>query len=307
MPDTLRTLNDLIQINDQNLADIDVNDLLQRAPLLARLFAKTSSNGSQHKYLKETGAPTVGFRALNAGREHSKSTDTPVTEALAILDASFHVDKMYAEGYSGGVDAAIFMEAIRHLRQAFKVAELNLINGAATDGFDGLYDSTDLQNISDAMVVDGGGVGVGVQTSVLAIVSNDDELSVTMGNSGNIEIGESFLQFVEDGSGNKFPAWMTPIDGWLGLQRGSIHCVGRLANIDATATLNDTKMSSLYEVFPEDKRPDFFVMNKTAASQLRSSRTTYSPTGAPAPWPTEWNGIPIIETGSLTQTEAVVA
>ncbi|HEY4260382.1 MAG TPA: hypothetical protein VGM98_09485, partial [Schlesneria sp.] len=93
MADTFASLADIVKLNDMNRSDIDVTDLLQDAPFLAALAAAEASNGTNHSYLKETGAPVVGFRAPNAGRFNSTDADTNVQIALQILDGSFSVDK----------------------------------------------------------------------------------------------------------------------------------------------------------------------------------------------------------------------
>src|SRR6185295_9665360 len=100
MSDVNPTLADLVKVNDANLANIEVSDLLQDAPFLAALYAQTASNGTDHKYLKETGAPTVGFRAVNTGRENSSDADTLVTISCSILAASNFVDKALADSYT---------------------------------------------------------------------------------------------------------------------------------------------------------------------------------------------------------------
>ena len=62
------TLNGLIQINDLNLADINVTDLLQDAPVLQRMVAvPASQGGTLHKYIKQVVAAGAAFRAVNTG------------------------------------------------------------------------------------------------------------------------------------------------------------------------------------------------------------------------------------------------
>ena len=51
MSDSFYTLADLTKINDNNLADIDVSDLFNKAPLLAQVAATVASNGTVHKYV----------------------------------------------------------------------------------------------------------------------------------------------------------------------------------------------------------------------------------------------------------------
>ncbi len=57
MAEASNTLAGLVQMNDMNLADIDVSDLLDASPLLQVLNAVPASNGTLHKYLKQTVAP----------------------------------------------------------------------------------------------------------------------------------------------------------------------------------------------------------------------------------------------------------
>jgi hypothetical protein len=48
------------------------------------------------------------------------------------------------------------------------------------------------------------------------------------------------------------------------------------------------------------------VMNRTALAELRDSRTATNPSGAPAPFPTEAFGIPIVVTDILGDGETPV-
>ncbi len=89
MANDFLNINDLILINDMNLSDVEgITDLTNEAPVLARMPAVSASNGTQHKYLKETGAPNVGFRAVNTGREFDHSVDTLVSIDMKFIDAS---------------------------------------------------------------------------------------------------------------------------------------------------------------------------------------------------------------------------
>ena len=88
---------------------------------------------------------------------------------------------------------------------------------------------------------------------------------------------------------------------------GSVQSTVRLANLDAVATLSDDLLSDAIAKFPAGKAPSYLVMNRQSLKQLQQSRTATNPTGAPAPFPTEAYGIPIIATDSITSTEAIVA
>jgi hypothetical protein len=310
MADVYTSLADLIEINDMNLADLEVTDLLDDAPLLAALAADVASNGTEHKYLKETGAPVVGFRAANNGRENKASADTLVTVTLKILDASFAVDMALANAYKRGPQAYVAREARRHLKAAFAMAEAQLVRGVSNDaaGFVGLLAAETIDAVADAMVYNAAGDTADSCTTVLAIRSNADGNDVTLitGNDGRIDMGDTVAQRMAGATG-WYPGLWTPISGWLGLQIGSAQSVGRIANLDFDHTLDDDMLSELLSLFPETRQPTHFVMNKTSRKNLQKSRTATNSTGAPAPIPTEAFGIPILTTTAIPSNLAVLA
>lgn len=309
MADSFLGLTELAQVNDKNVADLGISDLLDEAPVIGAMAAEPT-DGDTHKYLKQTGAPTVGFRSVNAGRENSKSADTEVTVTLKLLDCSVAVDQALADQYRFGPEAYIAREAIRHLRAGFFHAENSFINGTGFDAaaFSGLKDDAQLDAVADAMVHDAGGVALNVQTSVWAIRTGADarDAMLISGMDGNIKIGETVSQFI-DVAGGRMPVYATPIFAWIGMQIGGAFSVGRLANVDSVATLDDDKIAELLALFPSGRGPTFLAMNRTSRKQLQQSRTATNATGAPAPFPTEAFGVPIITSEAIGSTDAVLA
>lgn len=311
MADSFLTLTDLAKINDQNAVDLGVTDLLQDAPLFAALGADFASNGDTHKYIKETGAPVVGFRAVNDGRENSKSADTVVTVTLKVMDGSFKVDQALADIYTKGREAYIAREARRHMRAMFAGAEAQFLYGvgANADGFVGLADNAAFDGLADAMVVNAGGTTVATGSSVWLIRTNDmgTDMQAILGKSGNITMGDTTLVEAKGTTGT-YPALYTPITGWLGMQVGSAYSIVRIANLtaDANKGLTDALIYEALSRFPASRQPNLIVMNRRSLKQLRASRTATNVTGAPAPRPTEVEGIPIITTDSIKSTEALL-
>lgn len=312
MPDTFQTLAELAVINDQNARDLGVSDIFNDAPVLRALAATVASNGTTHKYIKEAGAPTVGFRAVNAGRDNSVSDDELVSVDLKILDASFAVDKALADAYTkGGPEAYIAREARRHLRAAFAKFESQVLYGADSDGFDGIVDALDV--IADQMVITAGGTTQSTGSSVFAIRTNADETDcmAVLGQSGQIAIDETVVQRVTGSNSKVLPMYFTPITGWTGLQIGGSKSVARLANLteDSGKGLTDARLAELLSLFPAGRLPNFFAMSRRSLFQLQSSRTATNATGAPSPIPTDAFGIPIIvsEQVLITETLALVS
>lgn len=309
MADNFQNLTDLAKINDKNTNDYGISDLLDDAPLLKVLAADVASNGLTHKYLKETGAPSVGFRAINVGRENSKSADTVVSVDLKLLDASFAVDKALADGYRGGPEVFLAREARRHLKAAFAAAESQIINGTSADGFDGMSDALLLAN---AMTVNAGGTTAATGSSVYAVRTSDSgtDVQAILGQEGQIAIADPVVQAIEDvTNGGRYAGYFSTIQAWMTLQVGGVFSLGRVANVtaDSGKTLDDDKLAELLSRFPASRPPSYFVLNRRSLKQLQQSRTATNATGAPAPFPTEAFGIPIIVTDAISSTETLLS
>jgi hypothetical protein len=91
----------------------------------------------------------------------------------------------------------------------------------------------------------------------------------------------------------------------MALQLGSKYSAGRIANVEAALT--DDLIYEALSQFPASLQPTMICMNRSSLKLLRKSRTATNVTGAPAPRPTEVEGIPIFVTDQIVQTEAVVS
>ena len=315
MAESVNTLAGLVQFNDKNLADLDITDLLQDAPLLQVLFAQPASNGTEHKYLKQTLASSAAFRAALAGLDKTTSQDTLVTDTLAILDGSFHVDVALAQAAKNGVDAYLQSELVRTMKTVFATAEAQVIYGTGNDatGFAGLVDDGQLDALSDTMVSTAGGSNASTQTSCFLLRSGKDDVSFIMGNEGNIVTDEDpqIVPWVASaGASPVYSAYWVSVLGYSGFQIGGAYSAARIANIEcntltSTSAFTDDHVYAALSAFPASRQPNMIVMNRNALRMLRQSRTSVNATGAPAPRPTEVEGIPIIVTDQISSTEAV--
>lgn len=311
MADELTSLADMVKLNDVSVRDMGVTDIFNDAPALRAMQAIPASHGTDHKYLKETGSPSVGFRAANAGIEWKTDADTLVSIALKILDASFGIDRALVDNAARGGATIMMRKAMRHLRAAFAHAELQMIYGDGgadandSSGFQGLADV--LNDTADAMVT--ASDGTTALTSVWAIRTLSDESAacVVVGNDGMIDIPEYYPIDVNPSANSHFPGYHQPVQGYIGYQFGSAKSAGRLANIGSDGTgLTDDALSDLFGLFPAGHEPNMLVMNRRSQMQLQKSRTTYSPTGAEAPLPADWNGVPIVVTNNLGNAETAL-
>lgn len=303
------TLAQILTITDRNLADRQISDVLNSAPFL-KILAADKCPDTVHKYVKQTGAPVVGFRVVNDGRENSKSADQLVSIDLKYLDWSFVVDIAAADAFTAGRDAFVAREALRHLKAALFAFEVQIINGTvggAAAGFAGLADSLVLAN---NMVINATGSTAGTGSSVYAIRTGGDlnDVVAIAGKNGDISIGETTQIEKAGATTGTYTGLLTPGGAWLGVQVGGAYSVGRIANLTAQAgkTLNDGLISQLISKFPADAPPTHLVMNRRSLQQLQAARTATNATGAPAPFPSESFNIPIVVTDSISSTETIL-
>ena len=310
MANTLTTAAQLLQIADQNLDPAFVNDLLDDAPFL-KVIAATKANasqGTQHKFLKDTTAASGGFRAINDGTDYTASTQTLVTLDLKVLTANVRVDQQIAKAYPGGVEPFMDFEGARSLRAAMASAEAQFFYGVSNDanGFVGLKANTYIDALADGQVYGGGGSSN--RTSVYLMRMGTDGVELVLGRDGNIDVGETMEQLILGANGKEMPVYFRVQEGLMGFQMGGAYSVARIANLaDATYTLTDAMIYEAIAKFPSSRQPNVIVMNRRSLKQLRASRTATSPTGAPAPIPTEVEGIPIVVTDAISNSEAAVA
>ena len=323
MAQTYNTLNGLIQFNDRNLADLEVSDLLDRAPLLQVMHSQLASQNTLHKYLKQTRAASATFREPLAGVAKTNSQDTLVTVTMKVIDGSFDTDVALADAYKGGRDAWLQMELIRTMKTVMFTLERQAIYGTtqqtgagylgAQAGFTGLANSGDLNAIADDMVVAAGTAGSSAdgQTSVWLIRHGVDDVSFILGNEGRfvVEDEPTIIQKLVNATGldagQSYPALYVPVTGWGGLQLGSKFSAARVCNIETKLT--DDDIYNGMSLFPSDLQPNAIVMNRKALKLLRESRTAVNTTGAPAPRPTEVDGVPIVVTDAVRSDEPVIA
>jgi len=305
MADDYYTSAEIITFNESDLS-FDVSDVLNRAPMIRRLSA-FSVDGTQLKYVKQTGAPQVGFRNLNDGVENDVADWTQVTVDLAIADASFNVDIAAAEGYRLGPAAFLALQLRTHMEAMMFKIEQEVLYGANTNGFAALGD--ELNAVADATVISAGGTTADTGSSVWAINSGFNDVQLAWGNQGVIEAKDTSIIRTAGSSSGHFGSYWTPVTGYCGLIYGSAYSAGRLCNLteDSGKGLTDDLLSQLLETFPSGRGPNMLVMSRRSLGQLQRSRTATNPTGQPAPFPDSAFGVPIIVSDAVSDTEALVS
>ena len=185
--------------------------------------------------------------------------------------------------------------------------EDELINGDnGSNGFASLSD--ELNSTSDETVISAGGETSDTGSSVYLIRSGFNDCQVAWGNEGVIEAKDTTIVRTSGSSAGTFPSYYTAVTGYCGLIYGSSYSAGRIANIteDSGKGLTDALIAEALSKFPAGRGPNMLAMNRRSLFQLQNSRTATNATGAPAPYPAEAFGVPIIVTDQISSTEALI-
>lgn len=261
--------------------------------------------GLNYRTLVRTALPGVAFRNANEGAALTKSTWENRLIECYTLNPRWECDKAVADRYEDGATAFIAMEADAMLKSSMIHLGSQFYYGTSNDskGFPGLvaaYDSTNME-------VDAGGTTSSTGSSVWAVKFGAQGVQWVYGANGQLAMSDVSEQRVLDGSSNPYTAYCQELLAYVGLQVGNKYAIGRIRDLteDSGKGLTDARIASLLEKFPVGYKPDYLFMNRRSLRQLQSSRTATNPTGAPAPFPSESFGIPIVVTDSITSTESL--
>jgi hypothetical protein len=302
---SLLTLLDIAVANGRDDVAGLIEESIQAHPEI-EMGAVRTIKGTQYKTLVRTALPTVSFRNANEGTPAGKSTFENRLVETYILTPRFEADKAVADAYEDGPAAYIAMEASAQLEASMRLLGKQFYYGTGSDGdakgHPGLLGSVDTE-----LVVDAAGTAADTGSSVWAVKWGAQDVIWVYGQNGQLQLDDLRIQSIEDANGNRFDAYIQTLTAYPGMQVGSKNSIGRIKKIteEAGKTLTDDMMYDLLSKFPAGVRPDVFFMTRRSLKQLRQSRTATNATGAPAPVPTEVEGIPIAVTDSILNTEAL--
>lgn len=315
------TLLDVAKANGNDKVVGLIEENLTAAPEI-RIFPARTVKGTSFTTLKRTDFPTTGFRAANEGIATGKSAYAKQICELFIFGGAINLDLAVAKAHEDGISAFEMMESSGVMRSALINLGKQIWYGTANDakGFPGiktLLPHTAALGFS-TNVVDATGSTAATASSCYAVKFGNQDAHVVVGDNGNFELPPFADQQLTDAAGNPYAGRVSNLTAWTGLHVGNLNCVGRIYNLtaDSGKGLTDALLSQLIEKFPVGFTPDAFFVSRRSRGQLQRSRTAtiFSQVGvAPrggnnaniAPLPTEYEGIPIIATDSILNTDAI--
>ena len=306
------TLLDIAKMNGSDRTVGLVEENLNAAPELEVLPARMIA-GTNFKTIVRTAYPTTAFRQINQGVEPTKSTYVNKTFETFYYDGQMEVDNAIAAADEQGPAHALSMEESGHGRAFLLLGGAQVWYGQGTggdaNGFPGAVSLVD-----SSLVIDAGGTTASTGSSIYAICAAPSMFEILLGNNTVLNVGEWRKQTITRSS-KEMTAWKNSLEGYIGAAFYSKYAVGRIKKLtaDSGKGLTDSLMAQLIAAFPVGVKPTHFFMSRRSRQQLQISRTvtlqgngTVRPNQATvAPVPTEYDGIPIIATDSILNTESL--
>jgi hypothetical protein len=274
--------------------------------------ASRTIKGTQFRTLVRTGLPTFQFRNANAGTKATKSTYENRLVECFIADMQWQADKVVADACEDGAAAYIAEEASAIITSALMGLGTQFYYGRKTVqaslgdalGHPGLIDAVDT-----SLVVDATGTTANTGSSLWGVKWGPAHVQWVFGGGASFNLVDPRIQLVNDpnDSTKQFFAYVQGLPLWAGVQVKNRFSVSRIKNLtaDVGKGLTDALIGKLISQYPAAYKPDCFFASPRSIEQLRASRTATTTTGKEADVPVDWQGIPIIPTDSIVNTEAI--
>lgn len=283
------------------------------------IFPTRQIVGTTYDTLIRTALPTASFTQVGAGIAASKSTFERRRTECYVLQSRLEVPKVYADGSEEGPEWWQMVEAMGAGLAAMRTLATQLYYGTAsgTYGFTGFKEATPVSG-ANGIVTDAGGSTATTASSAYFVKFGVQDVQLIAGRNATLQIGQFREESIEDPSGNKMPGYVGHLLGWFGLGIHNRYSVSRIYNLtaDSGKGLTDSLINTHLAKLPVGKRPDVILVSRRSNTQLQNSRTVVLNSGpgaskvagsveAIAPRPTESAGIPIIESDSILDTDAI--
>jgi len=297
------TTANIIKLRDQRVAGL-IEDVTRGFPLIQN-FPAIAVSGTTYNHPNVTADAAGEFRANNAGKTATTATIGSTTVTLKYFDMSMGpLDTQVANADYNGPENAIAVATASSMRGGMGGLETQILYGTDATLGDASGFSGFLQLVDSSMVIDVEGTATAGCSDVWLV--NYEQTKLILGNDGVLAQDDVVYGPAYDSSGNMYYAYSQNIGTWAGLTGLKVNGLARIKNIDTSSghTLTDDHIYQALALFKVGHTPNSIVMSRRSLRQLRGSRTATNATGAPAPIPTEVEGLPIYVSDSCSDTIA---
>lgn len=281
-----------------------INEVTEQAPEVGMfpIFGLTSGLDYRSQFLVEL--PSVGFRKLGDGISASKGRWEERIFKTHLFAGRAEVEKAAGQADSGGLSALEARATKATLLAAILELGSQIFYGVANeaDGFPGLKAFTPF---GGAYTYNATGTTDGSASSVYGVKFGEEFTRLVHGLEDPMTLGDFRDQDITGNNSKPVPGRVADLEGWIGLQIAHKASVVRICNLttDSGKGLTDQVGIDALDLLPTGFKPDVWFMSKRSRTQLRKSRIT-TEVKMP-PMPTDLEGIPIIATDSILNTDSV--
>jgi hypothetical protein len=311
----LITLVDLVARSNSD-AEVGIIDEIGLYSPEVATFAARPKMGTSYNVTRKTAIPRGGFRQLNSGVPLEKTTWVREPKPLMIFDLQMAMDEMAEAGDDGSLGELLAQQAADAAQGMALTLGEQVWYGVNADpsGFIGL----------GAQLATNGSVSASTEantTSAYLVYMGLQGVHFVVGKNGLMPFsGWEKFPFTDGGLTRK--QWHANMAGYIGLNVGSEQSVYRVQGIkadNAARYMTDAKGAELLAKVPSSRSQGLknggsqglvWFMNKQAAYTLQLSRSAIGNVAAGrggipafAPLPDECQGIPIIVTDMIRNTE----
>lgn len=309
----IMTSIDVLKINNSEELVGMIEEVVAEIPEM-QFFGASPVTRNSYKTLALSALPSTAFRETGTLREFQTATLVNKEVACKYLDASWILEKAVAQQADWGEDFAKALQQKTHLKSAFITLAKQIWRGVSSDangfvGLDAFVDAVVDSSSNKLMVVSANDGALSDASTVYAVRTGLDSCQLAWGSKGAFEEGEVVEQLIHaqtttSGTTKTEGAWhyAQNLGGWVGLQVTSKWAAAKITGLSAASGkkgLDDNLLYELLEKFPAGMTPNGIFMSKRSWAQLRKSRTAYNPTGAPAPYVDDFEGVKIYVTDAI--------
>jgi|GEM_PF-3053317 len=244
--------------------------------------------------------PTVSFRNMNEGTDPQKSRSEKRTASCCATTPRWGIDKL-AETIDNSAARLLAKEAAAFIAAYIKLLGSVFFYGPTVDtkACPGL-----LQAISTAQTVDATGSG-NETSSVWGVKFGEDAVQWLAGGNGQVTISDPRIGDFTGSNGKLCTGLIQELVARPGLFIGSNKYISRIKNL-STATgkkLTGDMLGDMVNKHGLSYRPDVIFLTPRSLEQYRQDLQAVTASPMRISTPTEFEGIPLVPTESLTNTE----
>lgn len=321
----MATLNflDLVKANSNDAVGGIIDDIPNVSPELGRFPASqellSAPGDLNYDTLHRTARPTVAFANAGEGFDPSKSLLRLLRHECFRFGGRIEAFKHIADNWRrGGAAGYQTFEAAGVVESSLITIGKQIWYGVSTDakGFPGIKAFTPFGGTYTSTAA---GTTATTASSVYMVKFGEQYVqlmpALARNGAGLMDLPDFIVESVADANSKKAWAYTSELSSYIGLQIAAPHSVVRICNVtaDSGKTLTDAKLNTAMRLFPANFTPDAIFMSRRSRGQLQDSRTvtlygqgkTRPDQELVAPVPTSFEGVPIITSDNILDTDAI--